>query len=211
MNILVEKIIENVPSDVFSDTTLKQLVKGSNASRYGLVKRAIQSGQIVHLRRGLYALSDKFRRKPFNLYEIAQKIYGPSYVSCESALAHHGWIPEAVYTITNISSKRSVEFKTQVGIFSYFHISSNSFLAGVRRVESEAGAFLMATPWRALLDYMYIHKKKWLSLEPLINDLRIDEDKFQNVDFRVLEELYLAIRSARIQNFIKNIKKELLQ
>ncbi|MFT5206801.1 MAG: putative transcriptional regulator of viral defense system [Candidatus Omnitrophota bacterium] len=211
MNVLAGKIIESIPSDVFSDTIVKQLVKGSNASRYGLIQRAIQSGQIIHLRRGLYALSEKFRRKPFNLYEIAQKIYGPSYVSCESALAYHGWIPEAVYTITNVSSKRSLEFETQVGNFSYFHIPSNNFLAGVQRMESESGAYLMATPWRALIDYVYMHKKKWRGLEPLLNDMRIDEDKFQDVDFGVLEELYLASRSKQVQSFITSIKKELLR
>jgi hypothetical protein len=37
--------------------------------------------------------------------ELAQLVHGPGYVSLETALSHHGWIPEGVYAITNVSSK----------------------------------------------------------------------------------------------------------
>ncbi len=210
MNALVVRIVEGVPTDVFSDTTVKQLMSGSDARRYGLVKRAIQSGDIVHLKRGWYALSKRLRRKPVNLYAIAQKIYGPSYVSFESALSHHGWIPEAVYTVTSACSKRSLEMNTPLGMFSYSHIPSNIFFAGVQRVVSEDDVLFMATPWRALIDYVYIHKKKWEGTKPLVDNLRIDEDKIKNADFRLLEELYISTKSKNVKRFISSIKKELL-
>ena len=74
MNTLVEKVLENVPADVFTDTTVRHLIKGTHERRYGLVKRALKSGEMVHIRRGLYALAKRFQRHPSNLYEIAQKI-----------------------------------------------------------------------------------------------------------------------------------------
>ena len=144
-------VIEHVPVDTFSDTTLRCLTQGTPNSRYGLVKRAIRAGEIIHLRRGLYVLSKRYRRHPANLYEIAQNIYGPSYISVESALSYHGWIPEAVYTVTSACAKRSKVVKTPLGLFSYDHLPSNDFYGGVLRVASaEGGVFLMATPWRAL-------------------------------------------------------------
>ena len=210
MNKLVEKIIERIPVDTFTDTTVSHLVPGSPHKRYGLLKRAIKTGGVIHLRRGLYALSKKYQRRPINLYEIAQKIYGPSYVSFESALSYYGWIPEAVYAVTSASLKRSREVKTPLGLFSYHHIPSHKFFAGVDRTSSTDGIFLMATPWRALVDYMFIHKKNWKGLKSIIEDLRIDESHFQNVNFRLLEDLREASPNKRVKRFIDIIKKEIM-
>jgi len=137
-------------------------------------------------------------------------IYGPSYVSLESALSYHGWIPEVVHAVTSVSSKRSKEVKTPLGIFSYAHIPSNKFFAGVARMESENGAFLMATPWRALADYIYVHRENWKGLKPVVESLRVDTVHFESVDFRLLEELREATKSKRVRVFIDRIKKELV-
>lgn len=211
MNSLVEKVIESVSSDVFSDTTVRHLIKGTDHRRYGLVKRAIESGEILHLRRGLYMLANKYQRGPCNLHEIAQKIYGPSYVSLESALAYHGWIPEAVYAVTSASIKRSIRIETPLGVFNYNRIPSNKFFVGVQRITSGKSVFLMASPWRALADYVYVYKKKWRSLKPLVESLRIDESHFKNVDFQLLDELYQSTRSVNVKQFIHGIKKEMLR
>lgn len=210
MNTLIEQLIENVPNDVFTDTTVKTLVEGSVNSRYGLVKRAIKRGDLIHLRRGLYALSKKYRRHGMNLYEIAQRIYGPSYISFESALSHHGWIPEAVYTITSACSVRSKEVKTPLGLFSYAHTPFNNFFAGVKREQSPDGIFFMATPWRALVDYVYFYKKDWAGIQPLIEDLRVDAASLKEADLSVLNELGQSLECNRIKNFIEGIQKELV-
>src|SRR3990167_2822579 len=55
----------------------------------------------LKLRNGLYAL----RTEPPHELEIANRLYEPSYVSFEYALAHHGVIPETVYTVTSATTK----------------------------------------------------------------------------------------------------------
>ena len=206
----MEKAVEKIPTDTFSDTTLRNMIVGSDNSRYSLVRRAIKAGHLIHLRRGLYALSKKYQRKGINLFEVAQMIYGPSYVSFESALAYHGWIPEAVYTVTSACAKRSKDVRTPLGLFSYTHIPSNQFLAGVRRAESPDGIFLMATPWRALVDYVYANSKRWKGLKSVVESLRVDPIHFKEADFRLLEELRQATKSIFVRKFIDSIKKELL-
>ena len=208
MNTLTEKVLEQVPLGVFSDTTVRHLIQGTNDRRYSMVKRAIQSGEIIHLRRGLYVLAEKYRRKPNNLFEIAGMLYGPSYISFESALSYHGWIPEGVYAVTSASAKRSQDIETPLGIFSYAHIPANNFFAGVERVSSDH-IFLIATPWRALTDYIYLHKKNWRGVKPLIEDLRIDQSLLQNADGQLLEVLNQATKSMNVKRFIRSIKKEL--
>jgi hypothetical protein len=210
MNKLVEKAVEQIPTDTFTDTNLRILLKGSPASRYGLVKRSVRSGQLIRIKRGLYTLAERYRRRRLDLFEIAQKIYGPSYISLESALYYHGWIPEAVYTVTSACVKRSKEIKTPLGLFSFTHIPSNNFFAGVERISSSNGIFLIASPWRALLDYIYVYKKDWVGLKPVIESLRIDAVHFQNVDFRLLEEMKEATRSVLVKKFIDSVKKEIL-
>jgi hypothetical protein len=208
---LLKVILKRVPGDILTDTVLHGLHTGSPDSRYGRIKRSVRAGDLIHLRRGLYALSKPYQRKGIDLFELAQRIYGPSYISLESALAYHGWIPEAVYTVTSVSAKRSREFKTPLGAFSYAHIPTDPFLAGVERVENAGSIFLMATPWRALADYVYVYKKDWRSLAPVVESLRVDGSHFQNADFKLLEALRVSIRSLRVSRFIDGVKGELLK
>ncbi len=54
------------------------LFPGSEDRRYGLVKRALASGEIIRIRRGLYCLAPKYQKKSVNLYAMAQRVHGPS-------------------------------------------------------------------------------------------------------------------------------------
>ena len=86
MNKITEKILEKFPYDSFSNADITNLLNSSRNSTYGRVKRAIANKEIIHIRRGLYCLSKRFQRKGINSYALAQLIYGPSYISLESAL-----------------------------------------------------------------------------------------------------------------------------
>ena len=104
MNKIIEYVYEHLPYDVFTDRDIAQLIlRGSKDSRYGLIKRALKKSEIIRIRRGLYCLAKKYERRPLNLFSIAQLIYGPSYVSLESALSYHGWVPEGVFMTTSVS------------------------------------------------------------------------------------------------------------
>jgi predicted transcriptional regulator of viral defense system len=207
---MIEKMKSSIEADVFTETAVVNALGGSSDSRYGLVKRALRQGEIIRLKRGLYAFGSKHQRKGINLYQVAQMIYGPSYISLESALAHHGWIPEAVFSVTSVSFRRSREVKTSLGIFSYTHIPSNDFLVGVQRENTDDSVFLMATPWRALADYVYVHKLAWTGLGPVIESLRVDPACFKGGGAGpLLGELKRATRSERVRAFLDGVKKEL--
>ncbi len=210
MNKLTEKIFENAPYGYFTSQEAATLFPDSEDRRYGLVKRAIAGGQIIHIRRGLYCLAPKYQKKKLNLYALAEHLYGPSYVSLESALSWHGWIPEAVYTLTSASLGKSKEFKTPLGAFSYNRVPQNVFYAGVERLTDEAGdAFLMAQPIKALADYVYVHKKDWTGLTPAAEDLRIEPDEFESVAAEETDELIENYTSRRVVRFLKGVRKEL--
>ena len=210
MNKLTERIFEDVPYGYFTGQDTATLFPGSQDKRYGLVKRAIAGGEIIHIRRGLYCLAPKYQKKKINLYALAQNIYGPSYISLESALSRHGWIPEAVYTLTSASSGKSKEFKTPLGAFSYSCVPQKIFYTSVERLADEAGnVFLMASPMKALADYVYVNKKDWFGLKPVTESLRIEPEEFEAITSDDLDILIENYTSLRVQKFLKGLRKDL--
>ncbi len=206
VNIVKEKALTNVFTDIF----LKSVISGTDDSRFSLVKRWIKEGEIVHLKRGFYALGEKNRKNGINMFQVAQILYGPSYISLESALSYHGWIPEAVYAVTSVTSKRATDIKTPLGFFSYTPVHAQNFFSGVDRIEDENGVFLMASPWRAIADYVYVYRKDWKSLQPLEESLRIDPENFKTADIKTLDMIYDSMLNKRVRVFFEKIRKELM-
>ncbi len=205
MSTLALKLRETLPTDVFTDTEVVSLLEGTANRRYGLVKRAIADGDLIQLRRGVYSLGKRFQREPLNRFELAQKIYAPSYVSLESALSHHGWIPEGVYTLTSASLKRSASFDTPVGIFSYTRIPKFNFI-GVERNRQGKTVYLIASPTKALADYIVAHKMD-LSPKALMESLRIEEPYWSQLSFKLLSDIADTYRSTRLKTFLRALRK----
>ena len=198
-----------MPCDVFSHADVANLFQKSDHAHYGLLKRAVADKELLHLRRGLYCLAPRYQRNKLNLYSLGQRIYGPSYISLESALSYHGLIPEAVYTVTSVSKKKSCEFKTPVGTFSYSHIPLRIFYTCVARVDdSDSQPFFMAHPLKALVDYVYIYRKNWKDLKPVFESLRIDNVELSKPNWQDLKKLLPEYKSRRVEKFIKGIINE---
>lgn len=210
MNKLTEKMFETVPHGYFTSQDVAALFPQSDNKRYSLVKRAIASGEIIHIRRGLYCLAPKYQKKKINPYALAERIYGPSYISLESALSWHGWIPEAVYTVTSASFGKSKEFKTPLGMFSYSRVPQKVFYTCVERLTDEAGdVLLMASPLKALADYVYVQKKDWVGVEPAVKSLRIEPEEFESAAADDIDTLIENYKSRRVMNFLKGLRKDL--
>jgi predicted transcriptional regulator of viral defense system len=206
MAIFVQQIKDAFATDIFSHAALTGIISGSADKRYGLVKRALAAGDIIRLRKGLYCLSDRYRRHARDLFEIAQRIYGPSYISFESALSYHGWIPEAVYTVTSASLGKAQDFSTPLGHFSYTRIPVRTFYEGVERVE--AGAFI-ARPFKALLDYIYTRKMDWVGVDPVVKSLRVDHELLRKITRSDLKRFRSVYPARRVQKFIDGLAKDL--
>jgi predicted transcriptional regulator of viral defense system len=210
MNKVPERVFELLPWCQFTTQDLAALFPGSEDRRYGLVKRAIASGEIVHIRRGLYCLARKYQKKGMNLYALAQHVYGPAYISLESALSWHGWIPEAVHAITSVSFKKSKEFRTPLGVFSYDRVPQEVFYAEVERLTDASGnVFLMATPLKALVDYVYVRERDWTGIKPALSSLRIESEELEQITLSTLESLCSNYSNFRVKKFLEGLRKDL--
>lgn len=117
----------------------------------------LNNGWIKRIRRFWYADSS-FNPQGNDYFFIANKIYSPSYISLESALSHYGFIPETTLQITSVSTRRTNLFDTQFGIFSYQSIKNDLFF-GYEIFENNDRPFTLATPEKAILDYLYLHSE----------------------------------------------------
>lgn len=211
MQTLTEALLEEGLNDrVLTDVQLGRLISGSNQRRYNLVNRAMKAGELIRLRRGLYLLADKYRSQPCHPYALAQSLVPGSYVSLETALAFHGWIPEAVYTTASVVPGRQVkDFNCEpLGRFT-FHplaIQPGYFLELVERVQLGEQAVLMAQPIRALLDLVCSKKMDWQGIAWLVQGLRIEEEVLNQVSGAELRTLKQVYKHQRVQRFITELE-----
>lgn len=120
------------------------------------LSRWTRGGQIYQLRRGCYALAPPLRKLKPHPFVVANRLVRASYVSCESALAHHGMIPEYVPVTTSVTTRRPGSWDTPLGRYTYQHIKTG-FFRGYQRVEVEPDQYaFVATPEKALLDLIYL-------------------------------------------------------
>ena len=210
MQTITEIALQKAERGVFTRDQAALWVKNRTARLDALLKRAVASGEVWRIHRGLYCLSIRHTPRPTNPFELAQRIHGPSYISLETALAWHGWIPEAVHAITSVSLQRSRTFDTPLGLFSFAHIPQRLFFAEVTRVSEEGGGnFLLATPLKALADYVYIHRSNWKSVTPVVESLRIDEKAFDELTSETFDRLMPLYRADRVRRFLGGFRKDL--
>lgn len=205
----LENALRDYQRSFLTDVELSLFVKGSVDSRYGQVKRLLAQNKMLRIRRGLYCLTDKIGHISPHPFELAQYIYGPSYISLESALSFHRLIPEAVHGITSVCVKRSKEMHTPLGVFSYARCPSFNFFTDVELVTENKQLFFMAKPWKAICDYVFCYKKNWDQLEPLFISLRIDSDDLPMLLDEEMERLEAYYHHRRIGRFLNAVKRDL--
>jgi len=112
-------------------------------------------GYIKKIIRGYYIFSD-LEINEYVLFEIANKIYNPSYISSEMALSYYHFIPESVYGITSVSTRRTYSFKTPIAEFIYKTVKPQLFF-GYNLIKYNNKYIKIASLEKAILDYFYLH------------------------------------------------------
>lgn len=148
-----------------------------------------RSGAIRKLSRGVYA-KDKF-----DILELANKLYTPSYVSLETVLQKAGvafQYYESIFSVSYVSRAVKIDGRTIV----YKRMKKDVFLS--KQGIEEQGNVSIASPERAFLDAVYLYKNYHFdNLEPLNWD-RIME----------LKNLYRSHALDRRIEEYRQIKKE---
>ena len=186
---------ESVPFDY---QYLIQVLKDYSSPR-NKISLMLKNKEMIRIKKGLYVASLE-KADPFVL---ACLIYGPSYVSMESALSHLGLIPERVDVVTCMTSKRNKHFVTPAGRFSYTYLHVSAFSTGVDLVSGKSGGFFIATPEKALCDRVSLARSlRRRDMESfLAEELRIELEGLK-LDAGRLKDIGKHYRNRSVQSFI---------
>ncbi len=148
-------------------------------------------GFLTRLKKGFYVLSSQVCDQVYSIEIVANLLYGPSYISLESALSYYQLIPERVEEITSVTTQKNKNFPTSIGRFTYTHLSAQLYPIGVglQKTQDQRN-FLIATPEKALMDIFTLRFPK--SRKPTIKMVRAaleDDLRFSIQEFKANREL----------------------
>jgi predicted transcriptional regulator of viral defense system len=135
---------------IFDRQEFERVFKTSGRTTMHYLETGVEEGLFLRLKRGLYALKTHLPAEEI----IANRLYRPSYLSFEYALAFHGIIPEMVYQITSATTKTTQSFTIEEKTFTYLSIKQGAY-TGYYLHKQDSKSFLIAEPEKALVDFLY--------------------------------------------------------
>jgi hypothetical protein len=174
------------------------------------IRGLIKNRDIVRVKKGLYVLGREYD-KPYSRFVLANLIYGPSYITGQTALAFWNMIPERVEMIISMTAKRKKRFDTPVGSFSYWHCPQKAFPAGIRLEDAgDQKKFFIASPEKALCDItaMQIHISTKTQIREFLMLLRLDDRGVNKLDVSLLEEIEKGYQRQRIRLLLNCLKED---
>ncbi|MBI3957974.1 MAG: hypothetical protein HY328_04115 [Chloroflexi bacterium] len=157
---------------------------------------------LYQLRRGLYLLAEPYRKTTPHPFAAANLLQRPSYVSCESALAWYGLIPEYVPSVVSVTTARTEERRTALGNFIYRHVKIDLFW-GYYSVEVAMGqSAFIAKPEKALLDLIYLQPGG--DDENYLAELRLQN--WEALDLAILAQMAEKSGSAKLQRAAQRLE-----
>jgi hypothetical protein len=211
---LISEIQQKIKSDLVSIELLEDLLpeKSSDAKK-ALLKRSCQKGELIHLKSGLYMIPQEQQKFGVSPFTVANYMVKPSYISLESALSFYDLIPEAVYTTTSVTLARSKSIDSPLGIFSFSHLKLEHFNFGFYQHQEGTTSFLLATPLKALIDFINLKNKNYQNISQMAEDLRLDWDSFiqykEFVNKKKISELKNIFKTHRLKKILTEIEKNL--
>ena len=168
-----------------------------------------KKGYIKRIKKEYYYFTDKEIDQNF-LFYLSNKIYSPSYISLEKAFQYYDFIPEEIFQITSVSSKKTTKFTTSMGNFSYRHIKPSIFF-GYRMLDYGKQKILLAEPEKAVLDYLYLNPR--LKAADDFREMRINKQEFlEKIDYTKLQRYLKAFEnkslSSRVKIFLNTVKND---
>ncbi len=174
------------------------------------IRGLIRAKDIIRVKKGLYVLGNEYN-KPYNNFVLANLIYGPSYITAQTAMAFWNMIPERVELTISMTMKRKKQFETPVGKFSYLYCPQKAFNLGVQLEDTgDQKSFLIASPEKALCDMiaMQTHISTKRGMKEFLELMRLDDSISKNFDLSLLEEIKTGYRRQSIKLLLNCLKED---
>jgi hypothetical protein len=178
------------------------------------INELVKQGVLVLVKNGLYVPGPASLVRGPESFLLANHIWGPSYVSLESAMSYWGMIPERVYEVSSVTTKLSKIYTTPVGRFSYSHLPLPYYALGIQQTKlTDKQNVLLASPEKALCDKVVttsgilLRSKKQVS-DFLLEDLRISEERLKSLNVEEIKSwLPVAPKKSSLEILINTISE----
>jgi predicted transcriptional regulator of viral defense system len=172
--IKVQKLLKEKNLEIFSPQDFQRLFKVTRFSASKFIHQYTKKNFFSKIKNGLYCLSSL---NPSS-FELANKIYEPSYISLETALAFYGIIPETTYSISSISCKATRSFTALDKKFNYHRIKKELFTGYFFKKQADE-KFLIAEPEKAFFDYIYFTIRNKRNINDRLNFKKLKKAKVE--------------------------------
>src|SRR5690606_7338154 len=160
-------------------------------------------------KKGLYVVAPDYSKMEISRELIANHLYGPSYLSLESALSYYGLIPERVYNVRSVTAKRARKYSTPLGAFEYRTVPVDYFPIGIQQEETDSKSmFLIAAPEKALCDMIVLTSGLRLQSEKAV-DRKSTRLNSSHVKISYAVFCLKKKKKQKKNNVIENKKKEI--
>jgi predicted transcriptional regulator of viral defense system len=176
---------------------------GENLSQVRLqLWRWVNDGRLIKIHKGLYTLSEPYRKIKLERFTIANSLKSHSYVSLQAALSFYGLIPEYVPAATSITTARPQIINTPLGRFEYRHVAKKLFWGYQLHELSDRQQAFIAAPEKALLDLVYLTEGG--DSENFLDELRLQN--LEKLNKEILRQFSQKFDSPKIKRAVSIIE-----
>jgi hypothetical protein len=207
----VRKLLVEYAEQPISTQILLTLLRDYNRP-YDKIMELVNQGDLIQLRKGLYMTTTSISTNRPEPFLIANHLYGPSYISLDSALYYWGYIPERVFEITSVTSKIAKKAIVQNTVFSFTHLPLTYYPLGIKSVRlTDKQTVLIASPEKCICDKVITTagvnlRSKKQAMTFLVEDLRMEKDRLRELNLReMVKWLSICPKRSSIKNLIEAI------
>ncbi|PKL07267.1 MAG: hypothetical protein CVV53_00355 [Spirochaetae bacterium HGW-Spirochaetae-9] len=163
------EIVQTFGDRAWFDFEMVHLISGeASACVHTELYRWRESGKLIELRRGLFALAEPWRHSLIDGACLAEALYPPSYLSGSWALRRYGLLPVDASAdaesegraFDSVTARPAKTFKNTFGCYTYTTFPRD-LLFGTRTELIGGKRVRMALLEKALLDYWFIEGGEW--------------------------------------------------
>ena len=169
-----------------------------------IFRRWVDQGKVEKVRNGVYRSSDSVMQSDWDRYVIASALQYPSYISLHSALYFYNLIPEYVFNVSSVSTKKTQVYTFRGAHYTFQQLKPSLFF-GYQIFSWKGNQFRIALLEKAILDLAYLEP---LFIDPgWLEEMRFDEDVLrEEVDWTIVESFAQKMNAPTILRKINALR-----
>ena len=197
--ILTEEL-ENYEGQPLTRQVLMHILKDYKRP-YDKINELTKAKKLIPIKRGVFIPGPATPMVVPEKILLANHLWGPSYVSSDSALSYWGMIPERVYETVSMTTNRTKTYRTPIGRFSYIRLPLPYYSFGIQRIELASRQMaLIANREKAICDKIIT--------TPGLKLRSVKQTKhYLMEDLRISREILRELNTALVNDYLPDAPK----